>query len=642
MCRSVLFFLEKCVMRWIRNKLSKCCAVLLPAVLCMLFFVGCAAALTPYPDEEIDTSWVVEEMHVQIVVAEDKTAAVTETLRVRFGGFYDKHGIYRDLPLDSGEKYRGIKTSHHCAVERSNKLLSLRLGSENRVYSPGAEDTFTIGYTVIPPKKSDPTQYYMNVIGFGFSTEIETATVEMTFPAAIADMQFAVGRTGAIGDGGRVSVEKSSDGKKVTLTVAEGLAPYEGVTAGLTFPKNTFRKYRNTEFIGVLIAGIVLLGVVIVLLVLLGRDKPIVPITSYYPPADKEGKPLSPVRIGTLIDGACSSEDVTSMIFYWASKGYLRLEEVDDEMKLTKCGDLPDGTPSYERRMFNKLFENGQEVLTGQLKEKFYPAITDVKRSVSAECRGQLYDGKAGAASIVAAVLTAIFGAGMTLLAYRRVSTAYFAVPIAAVAVVSVALFMAGIALTYNRVKLRAKYWPLLFGYLLLIIGAYCACIIPIARDVMAVPEKVLLICFGVAATCIAPFIMRRKDGYTKTLGEIVGFRDFLLLAEKDKLEMLLEDNPQYYYDILPYANVLGVSDVWQDKFKELNVPPPVYYDSSDVFFNIMIFNAFYRRSFIGFRTAATTRPASSSHSGGGIHFGGGGGGFHGGGGFGGGGGRSW
>lgn len=607
----------------------------------MLLLVGCVASVSPYADQEIDTSWTILEMRVQIDIAEDRTAHVAESMNVRFLG-YNKHGIYRDLPLDSGEKYRHIKTSHHCVVERNGKLLSLRLGSEKRTYRQGAVDTFTIEYTIIPPAESDPTQFYMNAIGFGFSTTMKKATIEMSFPAAMTDMQFAVGRFGATDDGGRLSVVKSEDDKKITLEVSEGLQPYEGVTAGLTFPQNTFKTYRNTEFIGALIAGFVLLGVAIALLVLFGRDRPIVPITAYYPPADKDGKPLSPVRMGMLIDGSCSSDDVTSMIFYWASKGYLRLEEVEKEMKLTKTGEPTDDAPSYERRMFYKLFENGEEVFTGQLKEKFYPAITDVKSGVSAECRGRLYDVKAGAASFATAVLAAVFGAVFALLAYRRVSAGYFAVPMVAIAVVVLMLYVVGGILMYNRIKLRKKYWPMLFGFLLLTVGACCACILPIARDVMGIAEKIMLIVFTAAASCIVPFIMRRKDEYTKTLGEIVGFRDFLLLAEKDKLEMLLEDNPQYYYDILPYANVLGVSDIWQDKFKELNVPPPTYYNSSDVFFNIMIFNAFYRRSFTGFRTAATTRPASSSHSGGGKHFGGGGGGFHGGGGFGGGGGRSW
>ena len=38
--------------------------------------------------------------------------------------------------------------------------------------------------------------------------------------------------------------------------------------------------------------------------------------------------------------------------------------------------------------------------------------------------------------------------------------------------------------------------------------------------------------------------------------------------VEKDKINELVEENPNYFYDILPYAYVLGVSDKWSKKFE--------------------------------------------------------------------------
>ena len=67
----------------------------------------------------------------------------------------------------------------------------------------------------------------------------------------------------------------------------------------------------------------------------------------------------------------------------------------------------------------------------------------------------------------------------------------------------------------------------------------------------------------------------RRTREYAEALGGIVGFRDYIRLAEKDKMETMLEENPSFYYDILPYAQVLGVSDIWTDKFAGLSMQPP-------------------------------------------------------------------
>ena len=50
------------------------------------------------------------------------------------------------------------------------------------------------------------------------------------------------------------------------------------------------------------------------------------------------------------------------------------------------------------------------------------------------------------------------------------------------------------------------------------------------------------------------------------------------MCVEKDKLEMLVNDNPNYFFDILPYAYVLGVSDIWSKKFESIAIAPPTWY----------------------------------------------------------------
>lgn len=57
-------------------------------------------------------------------------------------------------------------------------------------------------------------------------------------------------------------------------------------------------------------------------------------------------------------------------------------------------------------------------------------------------------------------------------------------------------------------------------------------------------------------------------------LGRILGLKKYIELAEKDKMEALVEEDPKLYYKVLPYAYVLNVSDEWIDKLnfvKEIN-----------------------------------------------------------------------
>lgn len=77
------------------------------------------------------------------------------------------------------------------------------------------------------------------------------------------------------------------------------------------------------------------------------------------------------------------------------------------------------------------------------------------------------------------------------------------------------------------------------------------------------------IICsFGMA---IFRYLVPKRTPYgTEMLGRIRGFKHFLEVADKDRLEMLVTENPSYFYDILPYTYILGVSDKWIDKFEDI------------------------------------------------------------------------
>ena len=99
----------------------------------------------------------------------------------------------------------------------------------------------------------------------------------------------------------------------------------------------------------------------------------------------------------------------------------------------------------------------------------------------------------------------------------------------------------------------------------------------------------------------------------------------------------MLEENPQLYYKILPYAQVLGVTNEWEKKFENILIEPPTWcHGTNSTVFDYMIFNRTMSHALM----TAMQRPDSKggggiSGAGGGGSFGGFGGGGFGGGGFG-------
>ena len=103
-------------------------------------------------------------------------------------------------------------------------------------------------------------------------------------------------------------------------------------------------------------------------------------------------------------------------------------------------------------------------------------------------------------------------------------------------------------------------------------------------------------------------------------LGRINGFKHFLEVVEKDKLEELVMDNPIYFYDILPYTYVLGISNKWINKFQSILYTAPEGYEGRDKF-DIGNFKTFVKDVMKSANSAMSSGSSSNSSrsSGGGI-----------------------
>ena len=155
--------------------------------------------------------------------------------------------------------------------------------------------------------------------------------------------------------------------------------------------------------------------------------------------------------------------------------------------------------------------------------------------------------------------------------------------------------------------------------------------------------------CLVLAATGVmiglAGFMKRRTSQCIEWMGRLAGLRDFIETAELERMNELAKTNPEWFYHIIPYAYVFGLSDVFAKKLKGLSVPAPEWFSPyhSYSFFDYYMFNRLMMSSLN--KTASTltvSRPVQSGGSGGSFGGGGFGGGGFSGGGFGGGGGGSW
>jgi hypothetical protein len=95
-----------------------------------------------------------------------------------------------------------------------------------------------------------------------------------------------------------------------------------------------------------------------------GKDDHVTTTISYYPP-----KNMDSAMVGYLIDDSGGTSDLISLIPFWASHGYLTIEEIDekgwlatDDTRLTKLKEIEADAPAYQRQLFNGLFADNTEV----------------------------------------------------------------------------------------------------------------------------------------------------------------------------------------------------------------------------------------------------------------------------------------
>jgi hypothetical protein len=62
----------------------------------------------------------------------------------------------------------------------------------------------------------------------------------------------------------------------------------------------------------------------------------------------------------------------------------------------------------------------------------------------------------------------------------------------------------------------------------------------------------------------------KRNKKYAALQGELEGLKKFIKTAEVDKLKALVEENPSYFYNVLPFAYIFNLSDKWIKQFEKL------------------------------------------------------------------------
>ena len=596
-------------------------------------------------------NYTISDYDIDVNVTTDRTYEVTEHLDVFFTE--KSHGIYRAIPDSSSvEKYRIKNVStfdDESSLENDSGYLNIKIGDPDKTIT-GQKD-YTISYDLVHIKDDadDGDYFYMNLIGTEWDTTIDNAAIKINLPTdQISDIAITSGKYSSSRN--EANAVCSQEGNTIYVS-AENLNPEEGITLKLKMPEGTFADapdsfYPFADIVAVILVvlSIMLIFYALVIFFKYGRDKAVLPIMEFYPPDN-----MNPTQIGYIIDRTVDTKDVTSLIFYWASKGLLNItHNGGNKYTLTKLKPMDDTYPKYEQSAFNKLWSCGtnDSVTNNELSENYYTEVNSVKTSVPCDFvnEKELDSDTSGTLSFITVLLSVLMLFLPSFIGGIYESDIISGLIFGGISLVPPVVFYFVIRnidnAKYKKGNVK-RFGGIIVSIAAFIVGMIISSIFVsiVAEEVFGILAVILIVLNVFISVLIAVFTNQRTEYGQKILERTIGFKEFLSTAEKDKLEMLLEQDPEYFYNILPYAIALDVTNKWANKFDNLVTQPPSWYtDYSTGPFRTTVLCNNMAHCMHKLQNNMTSSPASESSSGSGSF---GGGGFSGGG-SGGGGGGSW
>lgn len=369
---------------------------------------------------QVSFAEVIHSFDTNIVAHKNGLMDFTETINYDFETEY-KHGIYRYIPTFSkvGNLYRIIKISNlkiqrdsadeNYSVSQTNEQINIKIGNANKTIN--GNHIYKISYTIengIGSNFSDHDEIYWNITGNGWQVNIEKATAKIStdFNTNLKQLICFEGQSG--------SKDKTCSIEKNTASSSQILYPGYGLTIVAIYPQNSFPKSflskTPPQTFGEKLFSLILKNYFYIFIFLnfvvggyliywyqkhKNKNKFGKPTVNFEIPKDEKGNILRPALCGTIDTAKLERDDIVATIFDLAIRKYIKLEEIkkstkvlgvfnktDNNQQIIKLKEDDGKLNEYEKKLFNRFFENGDTINVEDLRLDFYITFQDMEKNV--------------------------------------------------------------------------------------------------------------------------------------------------------------------------------------------------------------------------------------------------------------------
>ena len=613
-------------------------------ILVVLLAFVFAAGVSPAAVWADQGGFTTDSFNVTVRADENHVFHVSEEISVDFSA--PRHGIYRYIP--DGDRYYSVRDirvqgyNYDVYGESGNQVVQI---GDGEVYVSGKQ-TYRISYDIVGYLDDDETKDMLSIdlLPTGWSTAIESADITLILPKPVEEMRFYSGAYGETADADEwfaIDTKVDGEGEIIHAQSKRPLPEGIGLTVSADLPEGYWVDPESRDkALPAIYGALGVMGMLMLLLWLfIGRDDPIIRTVEFYPP---EG--IDPLEAAYIANDKVETRDLSALFMYFANKGYVKISSDDPKrFSMEKICEIDTAEPLYARQIFRALFSEGSRVGLNDLPDSFGEVAAGIKKDVPASMdkkkRNYSAASKTGRAiGLVFCFIIPVFAG----LCCSYLSFMMGAVMAGTLCGLVILVFMTGLLARTDAFRSRKRPVGIVIGFIFIL-----AAIAFEAFVISEYPIMSLVFAASTLAAVIATVFVRRRMN-NEIYGRVLGFRDFIRTAEYDRLKMLSDENPEYYFNILPYAYIFGMTTKWAERFAGFKIPQPSWYEGSYPYDPMLGRNIFVH-SGNGLNSAVSSyyravgvdmlSDAIDSGTGGGGGFGGGG--FSGGG-FGGGGGGSW
>lgn len=512
------------------------CAALVCVILLQIFSVSAAPAA--------------KSVSAYATVSPDGSCQMTLTANVYLDGGTD------DLQFPLPAKASNITVNGARAHSRMEG--GLRQVDVSRVVGKAAGD-FTLTFTyqlpnLIVTNDADQLELHLPVLA-GFGYPVQGLELSVTLPGDVTEKPaFSSGYHQA-------NIEKdiycTTSGPTITAVAQTELKDHETLTMTLLVTEEMFPQNRIAppDFQTVNTLTAVFFVAALLYWALFLRNLPAWPARRPTPP---EGYTAGEMGSVLHLQGA----DLTTMIFSWASLGYVRIHlKPGGHVTLYRRMEMGNERSAFEQRCFQMLFgrRDSLEVSPNRYAEvclavsRMKPSLPNLIHPRSGNLK--LFRGLAALAGLFCGTAIAInmaSGAGLQW---------FLIILLGALALIS-SWHIQKWAVNL-LVPDRKKLWIAL---------ALCALWLLLSALAGLFGTGMGMVAGQLFAGLLAALGGRRTLAGRQGMGEVLGLRRYLRSVPRDELGRICQNNPEYFHQMFPYALALGADKAFAKRFGSLSI----------------------------------------------------------------------